>query len=377
MTELDPFRAAPATPTAVGAGFVALDFIIHDGQQAPAQVAAGGSCGNVMAILAHLGWNSHPIARLDRSKESNRLVKDLKAAGASTKLITRSTTGSTPRVLHIIHDVATTGRTHSFRTRCQYCGAWFPTYKPITRQRAQVILKKAARAEAFYFDRASPATIKLAQQYHDNGAVVCFEPNSVPDLKLFKAALKAAHILKYSAERLERVEGLEGHLAKLSVPLHIETLGEAGLRYRVNQGDWRILPALKATMLRDTAGAGDWLTAGILHGLASSQGFAARAWKEKGVEAAIAFGQAMAAVNCAFIGARGAMRDLDLPTFQATVREILKRRQPASRPATERDSKVAKGPSQPPRICFSCTLADELDPAAAQHARPNGASRKG
>ena len=44
-----------------GVGFVAMDVVDVEGDRF---AAVGGSCGNVMAILAWLGWTARPIARL-------------------------------------------------------------------------------------------------------------------------------------------------------------------------------------------------------------------------------------------------------------------------------------------------------------------------
>ena len=50
---------------AVGAGLISLDVLIWDGKLIPVGYYVGGTCGNVMMILAHMGWESYPIARLE------------------------------------------------------------------------------------------------------------------------------------------------------------------------------------------------------------------------------------------------------------------------------------------------------------------------
>lgn len=35
-------------------------------------IIVGGTCGNVMMILAHMGWESYPIARLDETKDAQK-----------------------------------------------------------------------------------------------------------------------------------------------------------------------------------------------------------------------------------------------------------------------------------------------------------------
>ena len=43
----------------VGAGLISLDVLIWDGQRVPISYYVGGTCGNVMMILAHMGWDGH------------------------------------------------------------------------------------------------------------------------------------------------------------------------------------------------------------------------------------------------------------------------------------------------------------------------------
>ena len=62
----------------VGAGLISLDVLIWDGQRIPISYYVGGTCGNVMMILAHMGWKAFPIARLDGTKDGVRVLEDMK-----------------------------------------------------------------------------------------------------------------------------------------------------------------------------------------------------------------------------------------------------------------------------------------------------------
>ncbi|MBP3755692.1 MAG: hypothetical protein J6I61_00210, partial [Prevotella sp.] len=42
---------------------ISLDVLIWDGQIVPISYYVGGTCGNVMMILSHMGWDAYPIAR--------------------------------------------------------------------------------------------------------------------------------------------------------------------------------------------------------------------------------------------------------------------------------------------------------------------------
>ena len=53
----------------VGAGLISLDVLIWEGNRIPVSFYVGGTCGNVMMILSHMGWDAYPIARLDGTKD--------------------------------------------------------------------------------------------------------------------------------------------------------------------------------------------------------------------------------------------------------------------------------------------------------------------
>jgi fructokinase len=156
---------------------------------------------------------------------------------------------------------------------------------------------------AFYFDRVSPAIIRMATWARAEGSLVIFEPSSVGDESIFRKAIELCHILKYSDERLGHVTDL----AQARQPsLLVQTCGADGLRVRW-RGRWSELPAFQAPRVVDTAGSGDWCTAGILHTLAQAGASALDNARKVDVERALRLGQALAAVNCGFEGARGVM----------------------------------------------------------------------
>jgi sugar/nucleoside kinase (ribokinase family) len=142
---------------------------------------------------------------------------------------------------------------------------------------------------------------------------------------LFRQAWEVAHIVKYSHERLSEFPEMD---VENNPRLVIETLGDAGLRYRRRKagnraGNWVECRALPVDGVKDTAGAGDWCTAGLLSKVGGSgfSGFSATSDQE--LAAAIRFGQALAAWNCGFEGARGGMYAMSKSQFQKQINEIL------------------------------------------------------
>ena len=179
----------------------------------------------------------------------------------------------------------------------------------------------------FFFDRVSRGALVLAKASAERGAAVVFEPSAVGNPALFRKAWEIAHVVKYSHERLHElppaVESANGER------LQIETLGQEGLRYRTGlpgctSKSWQRLGALPAEEVRDTAGAGDWCTAGIIHKLAQAGGANLRRVDDADLREAIRYGQALAAWTCSFEGARGGMYSVSQEAFQRQVELILR-----------------------------------------------------
>lgn len=297
---------ARGNPVCVGAGFVALDIVessVHS------FAAAGGSCGNVMAILAWLGWDAKPVARIGADWAGELLTTDMDRAGADTSSLLLEERAKTPIVIERFVEHASGQRSHRFSLTCPECGAWLPRYRALTISQINEFLIQAPQPKAFYFDRVSPATVKLARWAKDEGAIVLFEPSAIGDERLFQKAVELCHILKFSHDRLGHIHDL----AKAPAPrMVIETMGEEGLRVRW-RSRWSEHPAFQVSNLRDAAGSGDWCSAGLIHVLAQNNG--AKTFDElrkADIDRAIRFGQALAAVNCSFEGARGAMLALSL-----------------------------------------------------------------
>lgn len=301
--QLDPLSKSPVC---VGTGLVALDLVVSPTSPG-LRLWAGGSCGNVLAILAYLGWRSYPIARLKPNAACTTLVHDLRHWGVRTSLISRRDDGSTPLVVERITHGAK-GPRHRYEWYCPACGALLPRYKPVLARDVPGIAAKMPEADVFFFDRVARSSIELARIQKDRGALVVFEPSDVKSDALFKECLNLADIVKYANNRLS---GIEEASNDLRIPLEIQTLGEGGLRYRLNGNHtWTEQPAHPVSLVRDTAGAGDWCTAGLIKvlGAGGRRGFSSKSREQ--IEHALGYGQALASINCAYEGPRGLMYEL-------------------------------------------------------------------
>jgi sugar/nucleoside kinase (ribokinase family) len=316
-------------PTAFGMGLLALDVVMTSRAQRYPRWFAGGTCGNVLAALSYLGWRTAPISRLGPDAAADRIIEDLQRWNVSTGLISRPADGSTPVIIHRIGTTKNGEPYHSFSWRCPACGSHLPGYKPVLASVAHQLAEQCDRTDVFFFDRVSRGVLLLAEHYKSRGAIVMFEPCGVSDPNLFRQAWRLSHIVKYSHERLRDITDVAlEHKEQVGVLLEIETLGINGLRYRsrlprAETNGWQKMAAFPVAALRDSAGAGDWCSAGILcrigrRGLASMKQVSAPTIRDS-----LRYGQALAAWNCGFEGARGGMYEVSKEAFRKDVQRIL------------------------------------------------------
>ena len=303
-------------PICWGSGLLALDVILNGSPNTPPKLTAGGSCGNVMTILSYLGWNSYPVARLKNNDATKEIFSDLHRWGVSTDFVLSEPTGSTQIIIHRILKNKKGQSVHRFEFRNPITGNWFPGYKPFLSKEVPELIKKMPVPKVYYFDRINRAAIDLAVEAKSQGAVIFFEPSSIGDPKLFEQCLQTTDIIKFSNERIPNYKTL---FKKSKVYLEIETLGKDGLNFRCtksSQPKWTHVEPFELSDLTDSAGAGDWCSAGIInalcrHGLVGL--------KKKGireVKAGLLAGQVLGAINCFFDGARGIMYSVNQSSFE-------------------------------------------------------------
>lgn len=321
-----PVAPKKNAPVCVGSGFVALDLILIGRDEChPSFTFAGGSCGNVLAILAFLGWDAVPVIRLKDDDEATKLVADLEKWSVNTRFVLQEPSGVTPVVVQRILTSINGDPYHRFEWKCPTTGILLPRYRPLPQQIAIEVSTQLPKPKAFYFDRVAKSALLLAERSRARGALVFFEPSAMGDPQLFNQCLAVADVIKYSAERLPNPPRFpEGFGPRLE----IQTLGSEGLRYRfhapeVGRGAWKRLPAVSISGFKDAAGAGDWCSAGIIDILARKGRTSFENASAARLEFALKRGQALAAVNCRYEGARGGMYQMDRTALEAAAKSVL------------------------------------------------------
>jgi len=320
-------RARKPAPVSVGAGFLALDWLlVGKNPVRSTKRSAGGSFGNVMAILAYLGWKSFPVARLGTDTYAQSLLDDLVEFKVQTDFIQRAGKGATPVIIVRVAEAPDGTQRSRFEWRHPTSGERLPSHRPYPRFLAQRVAEDLPEANVFYFDRAEPGSLWLATEMKRRGAVVFFEPSSYKNERIFTACMSVSDIVKYSADRIAEPPR---NPDCPSPRLEIQTLGAQGLRFRLKDGlhqpgPWRTLPAFPVANLKDATGCGDWCSAGLIHQLGNTSHSGFLRLREASIVEGLRVGQALAAINCAFEGARGPMYALSSDEMLAQAKEILK-----------------------------------------------------
>jgi fructokinase len=287
-----------------GAGFITLDVMLGTEYQL-AYTGIGGSTGNVLSILAFLGWESLPLVNLGRDHVGATIHREFTKLGANMRHV-RLDRGLTTPLLYQFACGPSEAPRYSFA--CPVCGQTRRFHENLVDSGGDEFVRCAAESNVFFFDRVTAGTIRMAQAARARGAFVFFEPSSISaDRSLFDAALGSAHVVKYSVDRIR--EPLDHHLS--SGFIEIQTMGSRGLRFRKHSlaPDWVNLPSLRTCSVADTSGAGDWCTAGFLHALfARRVGSALRDLDYNDIYRSLRLGQSVAALSVAHVGARGMMR---------------------------------------------------------------------
>ncbi|MGQ0552235.1 MAG: PfkB family carbohydrate kinase [Planctomycetota bacterium] len=340
----------------VGTGFIALDVIrtaVADNVTLERR-HAGGSCGNVLAILSYLGLRASAVGRIGDDRAGEELVADLRGRNVNVKFLVTEDERRTPIVIQESF-IDSRGRArHRFSRECPVCGATMPGYRPLLASDAGSVAAALPEHGLFFFDRVAPGALALARASRKRGALVVFEPSGVKDQDLFIECLRVSHVLKYSHERLSDIGAL---VARARPTVEVETLGAEGLRYRMLKSDrvsgWHRLAALPAPSIRDAAGSGDWCTAGFMFRVAGGVTSVATRLNDPGIVGeGLRFGQSLAALNCAFDGARGLMYEMGRAAALRAATRLLKRGMPTM-PHASPQPIVKVRPSHNCEVCTS------------------------
>ena len=251
----------------------------------------GGTCGNVMCMLASMGWKVRPVACLDDSAEGRKITEDLKQFGCDCSFVSNTAGGGTT-LLRCTHKKDAAGN-HVMGVRAgSPGGSRFPKRHFLrARDEAPEFLAALKNAPAvFFFDDPAAGNRALARGLKERGALVYFEPSKVAsnaDLE----AVGLSDIIKFSDENVPDVSFADAYPDKI----FIQTMGPGGVRIKEKGGAWYVIEGVKNDAVVDTEGAGDTFTSAFINAVAEG--------KTAADAARVAL--AMASRSVGFLGSKG------------------------------------------------------------------------
>ena len=263
--------------TIIGTGIFNLDTIVV--REYPAWPAmrpfvekevlqeVGGTCGNVMCMLATMGWKVRPVACLDDSVEGLKIMEDLKAFGCDCTYVSNTPGGGTT-LLRCTHKKDADGR-HVMSVRAgSPGGSRFPKRHFLrARDEAPAFLEALKEAPAvFFFDDSAAGNRALAKGLKERGSLIFFEPSRVAsnaDLD----AIGLSDFIKFSDENVPDVSFADAFPDKV----FIQTMGPAGVRIKEKGGAWYVVEGVRNDTVVDTEGAGDTFTSAFINVMADGE----------------------------------------------------------------------------------------------------------
>lgn len=305
-------------PTVVGSGLVALDLIITS--SGTVTHSLGGTCANVLALLAAHTVNVRPAARIGDDVPAVLIQAQMADLGGDLSLVLKTPRTQTPRIVEFAPSNGS--MRHRFAFTCPQCTRRLPRNSALREEEARSMAIDWRNVDLFFFDRATPAAVYLAKFARRAGVTVMFEPPRAHAEARLNQGASVADIIKYSSQDFRK--GLPPELTG-QLRLLIETQGRKGLRYKSRQGatlgDWRSLRAFDPVRPRDAAGAGDWCTAGFIWEMVRQR--ETWTWTRSELEAAMTYGQALATISVCFVGPLGALFALPKEELTSAVHEVL------------------------------------------------------
>lgn len=297
-------------PSIIGAGLLCLDIIMANNE---IEYFAGGSCCNVVSALSAMGWSGRIISDCYHDEASIIISRHLNSLNIE-QIRTSTDSKPTPRIIELLNSgISHRLNSHKFLFICPTCGQTLPKLNPLTPQKVKSILSDLPDAKVFYTDRAS-AGIRLIKSYYSKmGSWTVYEPNSARNVSVVLSNALESDIVKFSGNKIshELADAIRRQANnRVGIMLIVRTLEKEGLEYsyRTNRGrmsKWMSLESRTIADIVDSAGAGDWCSAGIISKIVYESRFKTKSLSEYQVMDALDFAQSLSVLSCQYIGAQG------------------------------------------------------------------------
>ena len=264
----------------------------------------GGTCGNVMCMLSHFGWDAYPQVVLDTTEEGYRMAESMKDYGCNMRFVSNVEGGGTT-LLKVTHKLEPDGSPKVSVRSGSPGGSRYPRRHFLRkRDEAPAFLAELDFVpDVFFFDDPAAGHRLMAKALREKGSLVYFEPSSMKEKKDF-VSVEVSDVVKFSDQNVPDVSFAEGRKDKL----FIQTLGSEGLRFNLKGAGWVKLPPVANGNVVDWEGAGDWTTSAFLNALAEADCLRLSDMTEDVVRTALEKAQKTASKSVSYMGSKGMIR---------------------------------------------------------------------
>ena len=264
----------------------------------------GGTCGNVMCMLSHLGWDAYPQVVLDCSEQGARLADGLASYGCRPDFVENRPDGGTV-LLRCTHKQDKDGN-HVATFRATGPASRFAKRHPLReRDEAPAFLESLSFVpDVYFFDLDAAGHRRIAAALREKGSLVYFEPERFEGKNTEMTCVKVSDIVKFSGEKVADTS----FCGAFSDKLFIQTLGSEGVRFSLRGGEWVSLPPVPVEKVVDWEGAGDWTTSAFIDALGKSGSLSMASLTEDRVKDALMEAQKVASRSVGYMAPKGMIR---------------------------------------------------------------------
>jgi len=224
----------------------------------------GGTAGNVVCMLAHLGNEVYPQVKLSNSENGQKLRDQMERYGCKTRFVTLAEGGTMGLMDIVFRKNRKTGEPEQGHHLVGEGGRLRPAIRNI-RERDEAPALLAALdfvPDVYFFDSHAAGHRALAKGLRERGALVYYESEGAKkeqDKRSMLKAVEVSDIIKYSHK----------NLADDTLPMQypgkvfIKTMSADGLDYAIG-GVWHHMDSVRNENEVDYDGAGDWTTAVLI-----------------------------------------------------------------------------------------------------------------
>ena len=219
---------------------------------------AGGTCGNVMCLLARMGWDARPQLKVTDGDEGRRLTASLAGYGCDLRHVLQTPSGGFSGMICTHRLNRSTGLPE---TGLRSFGPGGSRFRKITELRVRdevpaLLNSLGETPDVYFFDHPEAGPRTIAEALRKRGSLIFYECENSRDRAKVVKAMQSAHIVKFSDENLTDLTLCEGFGDKL----FIMTRGAEGLKFSLRGGPWISVAAVKADRAVDPEGCGDTVT---------------------------------------------------------------------------------------------------------------------